>query len=76
MSGGYRHATDRVDGTIIAECPNKEHPDDDHLSATVEYEDAADTEIFDEFNEAFSTCGVCGAELEVIGQQEPTEVIG
>lgn len=71
----HRHATDRVDGTIIAECPNKEHDFDGHLSATVEYEDSALTNLFEEFSEAFDTCGECGEELEIIGSQEPSEVI-
>ena len=73
--GGHRHSTDRVDGTIVAECPNKEAPMDDHLSAVVDYEDAADTTIFEEFIDAFETCGACGAELDYIGQQEPSEVL-
>lgn len=37
---GNRLSTDRVDGTIIARCPNKEHPDDDHLRAEEDYEEA------------------------------------
>lgn len=32
---GHRHKTDRVDGLIIAECPNIEHPDDDHSERAI-----------------------------------------
>ena len=72
----YRHATDRVDGTIIAECPNKQHTDDDHLSAAVEYEDAVDNDLLATFREAFPECGECGADLDFIGSETATEVIG
>ena len=72
---GHRHATDRVDGVIIAECPNKEYPDDDHLTAIVEYEDAVDNDLLETFKSAWDTCGKCGAELDVVSQEEPSEVL-
>lgn len=73
--GGRRHATDRVDGTVIAECPNIDEDPEEHLSFEVEYSDAADTTIFDELMETWPECGECGAELDAVHQQEPTEVI-
>jgi hypothetical protein len=74
-SSGYRHATDRVDGTIVAECPNKEFPDDDHLTVVVDYEDAAGNDFLDEFRDAWSHCGECGAKLDVLQQETPAEVL-
>jgi len=72
---GHRHATDRVDGVVIAECPNLDDDPEAHLSFTVEYSDAADTEIFRELMDEWPACGECGAELDAIHQQEPSEVI-
>jgi hypothetical protein len=71
----YSHATDRVDGTVVAECPNIEDDPELHLSFTVEYSDAADTEIFTELMDEWPACGECGAELQAIHQQEPSEVL-
>lgn len=73
--GDFRHGTDRVDGQIIAECPNKEAPYDDHLSAVVEYEESAINDLPETFKEAFGTCGECGAELDFIANEKPSEVI-
>ena len=70
-----RHATDRVDGTIVAECPNLKDDPESHLHITAEYEDAADTDIFDAVMEAWPECGECGAELDAIHHQEATEVL-
>jgi len=70
-----RHAADRVDGTVVAECPNLDDDPEAHLSFTVEYGDAADTEIFDELMDTWPACGECGAELDAIHQQEPAEVL-
>lgn len=72
---GHRHATDRVDGQIVAECPNAEHRDGPHLQIEVEYETATDDEILDELLEAFPKCGECGEELQFVKYEEPTEVI-
>jgi hypothetical protein len=70
-----RLATDRVDGTVIAECPNIGDDPEAHLSFTVDYSDAADTDIFNELMEEWPACGECGAELDAIHQQEPTQVL-
>lgn len=72
---GHRHATDCVDGTVVAECPNIEEDPESHLSFTADYGDAADTDIFEELLDAFPTCGECGSELQAIHQQEPAEVL-
>lgn len=70
-----RHATDRVDGQIIAECPNKDCPDDDQLAVEVEYHDAVDNDLLETFQEAFPTCGKCGADLDFVGQERPHEIL-
>ena len=75
MSDGHRHSTDRVDGTVVAECPNIEDDPEAHLSFVADYSDAADTTIFEELLETFPECGECGAELQALHQQEPTEVL-
>jgi len=75
MSDDHRHNTDHVDGTIRAECPNIEDDPDKHLSITVQYEDVVDTTIFEEVMDTWPECGECGAELETIHQQEPSEVL-
>jgi hypothetical protein len=72
---GHRHATDRVDGNLLAECPNKDHLDDDHLRVEVDYTDAVDNDLFETFREAFPACGECGTALAVLGQEEPSEVL-
>lgn len=71
----HRLATDRVDGTIVAECPNKEYPDDDHLTVAVEYEEAAINTLVEEFIDAFETCGECGADLDYVAEERPSEVL-
>jgi hypothetical protein len=71
-----KHSTDRVDGVIIAECPNAEHRDDPHLQAEVEYGQAKPDNVADEFLEAFGNeCRECGTEIDYIVQEEPSEVI-
>jgi len=71
----YKHNTDRVDGTVIAECPNIDDDPEAHLSFEVDYSDAADTDVFDELMDTWPECGECGAELQSIHQQELSEVI-
>lgn len=75
MTGGHRHSTDRVDGTIIGECPNVDDDPEEHLLIEIEYRDAADTDTFEEFMDEFSYCWGCGAELDYIHQQEQSEVL-
>ena len=72
---GHRHGTDRVDGVVIAECPNLADDPERHLRFEVEYHDSADTELFSELMDEWPACGECGAELDVIHQQEPSEVL-
>jgi len=75
MTDDHRHATDRVTGTAIAECPNIRRDPEAHLTICLEYSDAADTDIFAELMNAYPECGECGAELDAAHQQEPAEVI-
>ena len=69
-----RHATDRTNGTVIAECPHVADNPETHLSFTVTYSDT-DTAIFDELMDAWPTCIECGAELDAVHQQAPAEVM-
>ena len=71
----HKHRTDRVDGTVVAECPNIDADPETHLSFVVEYEDAADTELFDELMNTWPVCGECGAELNAIHQKTQSEVL-
>lgn len=73
---GNRLSTDRVDETIIAECPNKEHEDDGHLLVEADYSQCADDELVDKIIESIpETCSVCGEDVDWIQQQEPSEVL-
>jgi hypothetical protein len=72
---GHRLSTDRVDGTIIAKCPNKEHEDDGHLEIHADYEDCADNTLLEELLDAFPDCGECGTALDWIRHEEPSEVL-
>jgi hypothetical protein len=71
----HRHNTDRTDGRIVAECPNIDNDPNRHLSIEVEYETAVGDDVLDDLTEAWSECGHCGAELDVIDYREPTEVL-
>lgn len=66
--GGHRHATDRVEGVVIAECPNG-----CDISVTLEYEDAADNEVLSDLKNMISTCHTCGADMTYLQREEPTE---
>lgn len=72
---GHRHATDRVDGKILAKCPNKENEDDPHLKIEAEYEDCAANTMLEELIENFPECGECDAELDYIQSETPSEVL-
>jgi len=76
MSDDHRHATDRTDGIIIAECPNKEAERDAHLSVEVSYETSVGDDVLDDLCAMLSGCRECGAELDVVDYREPTEVLG
>ena len=79
---GHRHATDRTDWTLIAECPNNgaDHPllgDDPekvHLTIEAHATNAANTARETILVEG-SDCSVCGAELDVVIEERPTEVL-
>ena len=77
---GHRHATDKTDWKVIVECPNNgDHvegetdPDDPvHLaleaSATNADPDPEDVIPFDD-------CPICGAPLDTITSEKPSEVL-
>lgn len=75
-----QHATDRWDWTLIAECPNngdhiegKTDPDDpEHLTL----EASAECSKF-KAREAvpIEECGICGADLDFVIEQQPTEIL-
>lgn len=70
-----RHATDRVDGKIVAQCPNAEHQDDPHLQVQAQYDDAASNGLMETFKDAWDVCGECGAKLDYVAQETPSEVL-
>lgn len=67
----YRHATERTDWLLAAECPNNADSDE-HLSLEAEA-----TQAGMEPREAFpiEKCPMCGAPLDFIAYGEPTEVL-
>jgi len=67
---GHRHSTDRVEGVVIAECP-----EGCDISLTLEYSDAQDNEVLADLKEMISTCHTCGAEMTYIQQEEPEETL-
>lgn len=68
----HRHATDRVDGKILAECPNG-----CDVSVIVEYSNAdPQADKLEAITDVLDTCPECGAELDSIRFEEPAEVIG
>jgi len=75
MSDGHRHATDRTDATIIAECPNISEDRYAHLSVEVSCERSDADSVVDELLTIVPECGECGAELDILGWREPTEVL-
>jgi hypothetical protein len=76
MAGSnYRHSTDRVDGTIIAECPHLDEAPEQHLRIEMDYETSVGDDVLDDLVEAWPECGECGAELDVLDFREQTEVI-
>jgi hypothetical protein len=73
---GHKHGTDRVDVTILAECPNTVTHGDEHLRIEAEFGRAKDAEIVkEELVEVYPECGECGADLDVIVHSEPSEVL-
>lgn len=63
-----RHATDRIDGTMLAECPNG--------CQSWELEISTSKHSLDEVvPDAFRECSVCGAEMDTISQEQPSEVL-
>lgn len=70
MPAGHRHATDRVDGRAVAECPNG------CQVLNVEYSHAVATaDILDELRALAETCAHCGTEMDHFVYEEPSEVL-
>ena len=73
MPSSHRHATDRWDWTFLAECPNNEAGEDgEHLTIEASAKNAkfrAEEAIPIEY------CPLCGVELDLVVQNEPTEVL-
>jgi len=66
----YRHATDRVDGTIVASCSEC-----DEYAVSVEYGAAADNEVLDDLKQIVSdTCPYCSGDVGVVQSETPVEV--
>lgn len=65
---GTRHATDRVDWTVIVEC--SENPDHFELDGSaLNIEPSADAAI------TIEECPVCGADVARVQEQSPTETL-
>jgi len=64
-----RHATDRKDWKVLAECPDG---GEDHLQleATATNSEFAAREAI-----PIEECPLCGAELDVLVEEKPTEVL-
>jgi hypothetical protein len=65
---GHRHATDRKDWMLVAECSN----DPDHLVVEAS---ATNTELSARDVLPTETCPGCGADLAIITDERPTEVL-
>lgn len=83
---GFRHATDRTDWTIIAECPYNGHagpmmaeldldePPEDCTHIALEA-DATNADMGPREAIPLDRCPLCDAELVIISQEKPTEVL-
>lgn len=70
MPAGHRHATDRVDGRAVAECPNECQVVD------IEYGHAVETaDVLAKLKALAETCAHCGAEMDHLVYEEPSEVL-
>lgn len=67
---GHKHATDKVEGVIVAECPNG-----CDISVTLEYGAAEQNEVLEDLKELISTCHTCGADMSYLQKEEPAEVL-
>ena len=77
---GHRHATDKTDWKVAVECPNngdhvegKTDPDEPvHLAleASATNADPGPEDVI-----PFETCPICGADLDVITFETPSEVL-
>lgn len=64
---GHRHATNRYDVTAVMECPNGCF--EIELDATNSEEDA------EGLLNRFDTCPNCGADVDYVADERPTEVL-
>jgi hypothetical protein len=67
----YKHATDRTKMVLIAECLNGHQGVEVDCSGKEEQVGI----IAEKVEEIYDTCGDCGAEMGLIQQQEPVEVL-
>lgn len=67
---GHKHATDKVEGVIVAECP-----EGCDISVTLEYEESQENEILRDLKELISECHTCGADMSYLQKEEPAEVL-
>lgn len=66
----YRHATDRIETRLIAECPAG---CDVSLLVESEGQEDAVEDLVATVNEVYSECPDCGGEMGVVREIEPTE---
>lgn len=67
----YRHATDRIETTVVAGCPNGCQVWDLDASGDVEWMD----ELVDKLTEQFDECPDCGEPIRAIRRDEPKETL-
>lgn len=80
--GNYRHATDRTDWILVAECPRNgedhpllgDDPDKEHLTIEAHATNATKPARETIFSEDTS-CPVCGTELAIAIEERPAEVL-
>lgn len=72
MNESYRHATDRIETLVIAECPNG---CDVSIVLGGEGKEEQVEELVSFITDTVETCNACGAKLGVIRQTQPTEVL-
>lgn len=63
----YRHATDRIDGKAVAECPNGCQSWQISVNTSIPFEELFEPEL--------TECSHCGADMDVITHEIPSEVL-
>lgn len=79
-----KHATDRWDWTLIAECPNNgeqvegetDPTEDNPEHITIESSaENCEMKALEALPVDDMPCGICGADLDIVVEQTPTEIL-